>query len=270
MRPTRDGLIVLALSLTALAVGAAGRAEVPVAVGAVGLALLAVSVVDGRDRLRRVLIRRRLSESWFAGRVANGGWDVVAPRRLELALRDPDALGPAVGTAFGEGTWAASWRIDQRGDVSLSDIVLATRSPFGLVEHRRTVDGGDRVVVYPRPLEMGPPKVHAEVGVDEVVGLRTWRRGERVGRIHWRRSLRVGAWWLAERAAAEGHVIVRVPAASGPGLEIELSRASGAILAAGRRGDRVGLALAGRHWPPRAGAAWRRTLWTALARAGTP
>ncbi len=255
------GAIAIALGF----VGAIGGDERLVVLGAVGLALLVVSLVDGRSRLAGVVAERRLPAELWAGDRARGRYVVRAKRALRVSVREWDGSGAAGGDVRGETQLPALWNAPDRGDHRLDGLYLTTASPFGLITHRRSVGLVDAVVVWATPghgVAGGGP----EPGTDDLVGLRLWRVGERVSRIAWRASLRRGKLIAADRVDEQGPVEVTVGALRGEALERAVSDATGAVIEAARSGRRVGLRLGGRRMPSRSGSAWQRNLLAALAR----
>ena len=105
-------------------------------------------------------------------------------------------------------------------------------------------------------------------GLGDFVGLREYQGGDRVGSIHWPTSARLGAPVVVVHSAeATQRVVIRVADVRGAAWERELSRAAGQVLRGFSRGSPVGLELPEHRLEARTGAAWRRTLLDALARA---
>jgi uncharacterized protein (DUF58 family) len=247
------------------------------------LAVLLANNLLSEWNLRAVSAARVLPPDVYADVPAHGAWRVENRRRrgtawlLELSEVEGDG-GAALAVCVPAGSTAeapARWTFAARGHVALTQVRIGSRYPFGLLVRSRDLPLRDDVVVFPRPLAPhapdeatpragdGDPRAVHRGGTGDIAGLRPWRTGDPVRRIHWPSSARAGAPILAERSGGEtGEAMVRVHPNTG---EDGLSRACGAILEATRRGAAVGLDAPFAHLPPRAGEVWRRRLLTALA-----
>ncbi|MEN9785172.1 MAG: hypothetical protein RLZZ299_436 [Pseudomonadota bacterium] len=246
------------------------------------LAVLLANNLLSEWNLRGVSAVRMLPADLYAALPAHGAWRVENRRRrgtawlIEVAEVDGsggEALAvrvPAGGVAEVPG----QWRFPRRGHVPLARVRIGSRYPFGLLVRSRDVPLRDDVVVFPtphrHPLDAAPtrtgdtdPRTAHRGGTGDLSGLRPWRAGDPVRRIHWPSSARAGAPILAERSGGRaGAWMVRVDARAG---EEGLSRACGAVLEAALRGDAVGLDAPFAQLPVRPGESWRRRLLTALA-----
>jgi uncharacterized protein (DUF58 family) len=250
-------------------------------------ALLSVLVVNNllaEWNLRGLEVRRELPEELFAETAAVGRFVLRNTRRVgaawgvELSERGHGGAEALVGRAGpGEERGAeAAWVLPVRGMVRLGRVRVGSRFPFGIILRYRDLDVLDEVLVYPRPADApvdgaatgrsdGTATVRTRDAAGDFAGLRPYRAGDPVRRIHWRSSARAGGPLVVQRAGeAGGEVVVRVdPRAGEPGI----SAACGAVLTHTRRGDAVGLEPVGAEAriPPRTGAAHRRRLLSALA-----
>lgn len=100
----------------------------------------------------------------------------------------------------------------RRGVPHLSEIRISSAFPFGLVSLSRTLRVHSETVVYPRPLRLSRQleerlmeharyfgeSATAHRGDEEVFGVREYRQGENVKRIHWRTSARAGKPMIME------------------------------------------------------------------------
>lgn len=260
-----EGWAVAAVGAALAMVGVLGSDERLVALGAVSLSFVAVSWLDGRRRLRRVAVERRLPAELWAGQRARGRYAVVAPAPLRLGLREVDGSGAAGGDVGASTSLPGMWRVARRGWHAFDALRMTTRSPLGLVEHERSAPVADEADVWPSP-GVGRARGSVEPGSEDLVGLRVWRVGERTTRIAWRASIRRGQLLAADRVDSHGPAIVELAPARGAALEAAVSDATAAVLDGFRQGRRVGLRLGRRVLPARSGGAWRRTLLSALAR----
>ena len=125
-----------------------------------------------------------------------------------------------------------------RGRHALPRAVVATRFPFGLFVKRREIPVEDPIRVYPRripaapsepvPQLGGPPRVTGRPArAGEFHGLRPYREGDELRRIHWPATARTGQLVMREHEAG-GHARVRlelVPGKAGdPAFESEVER----------------------------------------------
>lgn len=118
-----------------------------------------------------------------------------------------------------------------RGSFRLGPVVLTITDPMGLFRRKRTFALEDRIVVFPRPLPLQGLAVDSRLrgalaGAQEVsraghttnfFGLREYRPGEPMQRIHWRASARLDRLVVTEFEA---------PTHTGVTLFLDLDRAS--------------------------------------------
>ncbi len=283
MRPTIAGnwFAVLLAGVLFAAVNT-GNNLVYVVLGTL-LTVLLVNNLLSEWNLRGLSVARRLPPEAFAGEPARGAWVVQNARArgtawlVDLAEVDEGVVGsghavavPPGGSAEVTGTWVFA----ERGTCGLRSVRVGSRYPFGLIERYRDVPLPAELVVYPAPApgardERRPAEGESSEGsavrgaTGELVGLRAWRPGDAVRRVHWPLSARLGTPVVIERTGMEGaEAVIRVDARDG---EAGVSQACGAVLAHARRGDAIGLSVGTVQLAPRRGEAARREALTTLA-----
>lgn len=101
-----------------------------------------------------------------------------------------------------------------RGELPGSELAIATGFPFGLRESRRPLAVARPLLVWPRTYAVGPPPFEGNeeqhegrarsnvVGAGgEVIGVRPYRPGDSVRRIHWRQTAKHDRLVVCERQA---------------------------------------------------------------------
>lgn len=247
------------------------------------LTVLLVNNLLSEWNLRGLTVARRLPSEAFAGESARGGWVVRNARARGTAwLVDLAEVGEGVrggGHAAavppgGSAEVAGSWVFERRGAWELAAVRVGSRYPFGLLERYRDLPLPAALIVYPAPAPGAPEERRSAEGesaegsavrgaTGEIVGLRAWRPGDAVRRVHWPLSARIGTPVVVERTGMEGaEAVIRVDPRQG---ESGISQACGAVLVHARRGDAIGLAVGTTHLAPRRGEAARREALTTLA-----
>jgi uncharacterized protein (DUF58 family) len=263
----------------------AGGLTLAVAVG-VGWPWVTMRAVRGRigfqaDRAvegESVLVSAAFSNHlpWAARGVAIRKFDDESP---DLAL---DRL-PALSTIHF--VWQMTPMV--RGEFPRERVAAASAFPFGLRDARRAVESERRLLVWPRTYPVGPPPVrgteedqegraHRNVAGSggDVTGVRPYRPGDPVRRIHWRQTAKHDRLVVCERQALTRDEIllvldtrldVHTPGRNGSAewsIRIAASFARGWLEA----GARVGLAWSGGAVPVASGAAQIPRVMDALAR----
>lgn len=189
------------------------------------LALLVASSVAGWFNLRRLAIKRRLPAAVHVGEPLLLTVLVHNPRKATPACIVKIADDPVAGYALKEDSVTAVYTPAQgysrlqteasflrRGEYTLERIRISSAFPLGLVTFKRTLPSRTQLVVYPRPLPLpgwlvdkllstgqsAGERVATRTGEDEVYGLREYRPGDNVRRIHWRTTARRGHPMLLE------------------------------------------------------------------------
>ncbi len=284
--PTREGWVYVAL-VTGVLFGAVntGNNLVYLVLGAL-LALLVVANVLAEWNLRELVVERRLPPEVADGVPALGAY-VLHNRRgrgaaWQVELREVEgaqARGVAERCAAGGAVEVpVAWTFGRRGAVELTSVRIQSTFPFGLVRRWRDLPLPGEVLVFARPVRRPVPPALAGEGDDaaprgratesgEFAGLRPWRAGDPLRRVHWPTSARVGAPMIVVRSAqgVDEQVLHLDPALSGEPREEAIRRLAGRVEAHLANGDAVGLDVDGTSLPARAGAAWRRRLLTTLA-----
>ena len=284
--PTREGWVFIALVLGVLFGAVKTGNNLVYLVLGILLALLVVANVLAEWNLRGVWVSRRLPGELFEGFPGIGAVELENRRGRGTAwlvevseVGVPGAVGRIERCAPSERVLApVSWTFPGRGAHTLSAIRIASTFPFGLVRRWRDLPVGGEVLVFPRPVDRRVPPAPTGAGESptsrrnqaddgDFFGIRPWRPGDPLRRVHWPTSARSGAPMLVVRAAeGASEVVLQVdPNARGEAREETIRRVTGRALAHLEQGDAVGLELDGELAPARTGAAWRRRLLTTLA-----
>ena len=287
MRPARDGLIVMGLTVAVAVVASISGQNLLALVACLGLSAVVVSASASQWNLRNLEVVRRLPEAVFAGRAAHGHLVLRNRRHLGAALvvHVSDAHGAEATAAAvpprGEVALGVVWLFQSRGPASLDRVYLRSSSPLGWFECGVVVECAAELVVWPEPRPslgcvqpgslVGPGEEAARGGGGDFLGLRTWRPGDSIRQVHWRTTARVGAPVVVQRAwESRGEHAVDVPDVVGAAWEDALCRAAGAVEAGVSQGRCVRLMLPAEyaeHAPRMAvgGAAGHRRLLDLLA-----
>lgn len=303
LRLTRPGGVYLgAVCLIGLA---AFNASVNLLFLVFGIALGVVIVANStaRSALRRVEVTREAPDAVLAGRPFTIRYRIRNTRKLgdahSIRLSEDAALdGSSIRI---EGyvetvrpghtvTLDVQAEVNRRGVLRFSTLQLSSRFPFGLFERRLRVAAEHETVVFPALLRLRkrldkPARAAAVMaqtsagrdlarGEDEFYGLREYRAGDSLRRVHWRRSARTGQLVVREMADVRPRVLLVVVDAHQPGdrgrdaSEAAVS-AAGTLLCHGlEMGYKVGLVAAGRSpviIPPTIGRGLRARLMHQLA-----
>ena len=286
-RLTRTGGVALAaLAVVAVLAGVTGNNLLYLMLS-VCLALLLVAEAVGQWNVRGLVVTRSLPDEVVATRDARGSWRVENRRTLgasfALSLSEDghaEVSGRLVMVRPGQSARVpARWRFEQRGAVKLTGVRISSRFPFGFAVREWVMPGPAEVVVFPRPRKTGgaaqdDDSGEAESGRRPTLGafgdlarIREYVPGDPIGGIHWPTSARRGVPMLVVRDGDGARsTMIRLVEAQGRAWEAEIGRAAGAVDRAAHDGAAVGLELPDETYPPRIGAAWRRTLLEALAR----
>jgi uncharacterized protein (DUF58 family) len=193
---------------------------------------LVASVVASGAMLRRLRITRRIPAHVFEGERLGIQYALENDRRWAAALavqvsdgmKPREVVAPAVSRPeirmmFGrvpprERGWIR-WEgtAPVRGEYRFQEIILATRSPFGLLERRRRVTAPGEIVVYPRVGALNRNwhrlfrisnetrrgrRNERTTRQEDYHGLRDYRPGDSPRWIHWRTSARLGQIMVKE------------------------------------------------------------------------
>lgn len=278
-RPTRAGVALAVFAVLLGVVAYLADNNLLYLLVATLVAVVGVDAVVGELAVRGWSVRRELPLEAFVGSPTVGM--LVVSRRGLMGVGE--VVFEELGADHGRAVLAEAgneahrlpmrWTFRGRGARTLTTVVARSSYPFGLAVRRRRVPVHDTMWVWPRPLDGAPdwandeaPRARTDVAPHELARLRAYRPGDRLRDLHWAASARAGEPIVAEwRGETLPVCWVDVPDLQGQALEDALSRATGAVLDACAIGRPVGLRIAGRSFPPRAGHAWRRTLLLALA-----
>ncbi len=219
LRPTRAGwiffLITFGVGFAALNTGN----NLLYLVLSLMLAFLVLSGVLSESALRGITVRRRLPRELFAEAFCTVGLEITNRQQrvpsfaivLEDRATEVDTAERVVGRNFvlraGPGRTeirAYRFRPRRRGPIRFSGFRVSTRFPFGLFTKAFTLEHPERALVYPAlettraPAHFGARRESGD-GIGGawgdgslVAGLREYRSGDPLRRIHWRSSLRRG------------------------------------------------------------------------------
>jgi len=164
--------------------------------------------------------------------------------RLDLEDREPVEIhAPEVRGRLGvEGAGPAL----ERGIYPVRNTEITSCWPMGLFRSRRTIPGPDELVVYPAPARLSearegdgplgelPAMLGSPSGALQPSGLREYRPGDPVKRIHWKASARRGDLVIQEweGGTGAGYEVVLDRRTSPESLEESLSIVSALALAA--------------------------------------
>jgi uncharacterized protein (DUF58 family) len=225
--------------------------------------------------VRGVVVRRQAPEEAFVGDEVAVDLVVSNRRRrptLSLMVRDPHVAPTAAFLPWlgaGETVTATTVRrASRRGVVDGGPVLVASSAPFGVAEARRSTPADGRTVIFPRVVPVaGLPVLepawqggeetapsHARGEGYDVLGVREYRRGDSLRRVHWPSTARHGSLVVREfeqERPARLVVLVDTWADAGEDLEaaetaLDLCCAAAAsiALAALEAGHRVALAAA--------------------------
>lgn len=194
---------------------------------ALSIGVLLVSCVLPILMVRRVDVRRTVPQAVACGTPFSIKYQIRNTRRwcgvwsLTAREMDVDVSGVRFPWAFVVYLPAGSQvraellgRCDRRGKILLKGVRVASQFPFGLLSCSVDVAESAEIVVYPavgwlrRPMigaqrfsdRSGSRAKEIETGDDEFSGVREYREGDNLRRIHWRRTARTGQLVVQERA----------------------------------------------------------------------
>lgn len=260
------------------------------------LGFLVLSGLLSESSLRGLRVERHLPAELFAGRSHRVGLRLCNDRgrtpSFAVWLEDrvdgaegPETAGRSFALRVGPGA-----RVDRsylfepprRGDLRFVSCRLATRFPFGLFVKSVELDLEQSALVYPELYDaparaaasqtrsIGEPRRRATSDGDALNGVREYREGEAIQRIHWRRSLRARRLIVGERdsdSRGQIEILLRLPQDLEPQeVEARVSRAASEVVAHLDAGADVGLRTARTRFAPAAGVAHRAELLACLAR----
>jgi uncharacterized protein (DUF58 family) len=223
---TRVGVIYIAVWLVLLTLGLQQQINLILLVAGLAAGPVPVSFVISAAMLRKLRVTRRVPPFTFSGDPLHLDYTLENDRRWSsaLALFIEDDVVPADRSVSGSSSPAprvffarvpgggrdrVRWQgvSPKRGKYRLRTLELVTRSPFGLLERRVTLNEPDEMIVYPavgqltrrwhqlqrQAAETRRGQRHDRSSQQqEYHGLRDYRPGDSPRWIHWRTSARLG------------------------------------------------------------------------------
>ncbi|MCC6575666.1 MAG: DUF58 domain-containing protein [Planctomycetes bacterium] len=224
-RPTRWGWYFLVCSVGIFLAGSHTGRNAFILLACIPMAMILINLLAVLFNLRGIEVRRRLPTVAHVGEWLEILLDVrntgrVLPRFAlvleddgsdDLIYEDHAQLLMAVAP-HGSQRAGYSAAFARRGRQRLSSCTVSTSFPFGLVRMSRRVPVRSEITVYPRPTRLSHELEErlmsraryfgessaASRGDDEVFGVREYRPGENIRRIHWRTSARMGKPMILE------------------------------------------------------------------------
>ena len=303
LRPTRAGWVFFAFTLGVGFAALNTGNNLLYLVFSLMLAFLVLSGVLSESALRGIEVVRRLPRELYAGvgntvrlevrntqkRVA--AYAIVVEDRIAAEGSSRGEVTP-IGRAFtlriGAGeTVATRYTLEpeQRGMVAFAPVVVSTRFPFALFLKSRVLDGEGQALVYPALHDQRPaaPDGGAQQGGESesidrsagtnVAGVREFRPGDSLRRVHWKSSLRRRALLVLQMEEdRDAEVQVELTTRTGSqeprdaGFEWRVSRAATEVVTHLDAGLRVGLRTETEQIPADSGPRQRARLLAFLAR----
>jgi uncharacterized protein (DUF58 family) len=229
---TREGLVYATFGVVLLGAGIYQQLNLILLVAALAAGPVVSSMFVSAAMLRRLKVQRDSPRYTFAGQPLDIDYTLENGRRWHaaLALVVEDEVGPLDRSipgaaslsprAFfarvpGKGVRTVRWEgvSPGRGKYRFGELSLVTRSPFGLLERRKTIEAGGDLLVYPavgqltrrwqalqrQATENRPGQRHdRSAQQEEYHGLRDYRSGDSPRWIHWRTTARLGELMVKE------------------------------------------------------------------------
>jgi uncharacterized protein (DUF58 family) len=296
LRPTRAGWVFCGLSFGVGFAALNTGNNLLYLVLALMLAFLVLSGVMSEAALRGIRVRRRIPRDLFAGSSTGVGLEISnhQPRVPAFAIvvedRVIEAEQPerAAGRAFALRIDAGATELrfyqlspTRRGVVKFVRFQVYTRFPFGLFSKSLSIDAPAESLVFPavEPVRIPPNFGAARGGGESVagphgtganaVGLREFRDGDSIRRIHWRSSLRHRQLFVSEvESENEAEIEVRLKTRgvrAGEPFEQRVSWAASEIVALLDAQNRVSLSTDDSCFPADSGTRHRARLLSFLA-----
>jgi uncharacterized protein (DUF58 family) len=298
LRPTRAGWVFFGLTFGVGFAALNTGNNLLYLVLSLMLAFLVLSGVLSESALRGITVERRLPGEVFANASHLVALDITNAQHrvpafalvvedLAEAPEESDARVP-LGRAFvlrtaPRTTERRFYRLQwpRRGSLRLRGFRVSTRYPFGLFSKSLELTKPAEALVYPgldraevatvrHSEEEGLATVATPTPGSEISGLRDFRAGDPLRRIHWRASLRRGSLVVREREGehrAEQEVRLRTQGAQpGPVFEAAVRRAASETVALLDAGACVALSTDSHRFAAADGPAQRARLLSFLAR----
>lgn len=193
------------------------------------------------------------------------GWNAQQLQRSDVAPDHVQALELSLPT-------------ERRGWLPAPRMRVETSFPLGVLTAWTWVDLGQRVLVYPQPLQGEVPNLHSESadiedqaqrlhgqGVDDFQGLKQYQPGDSWRRMHWKAYSRGEGLLVKDFADLRGQELCLDFVALGGDVEQRLSRLCYWVLALSREQRPFALQLPGNRLDTDSGDAHREACLRALA-----
>jgi uncharacterized protein (DUF58 family) len=212
----------------------------------------------------------RLESTGKAHQAIASGWSSATAQRVDIDQGHVAELELALPTV-------------QRGWLIAPRVCIETSFPLGVLRAWTWVDPGQKILVYPQPLEGElPTLVNAltdiedegaralSQGVDDYQGLKQYQPGDSWRRLHWKAWSRGGALLVKEFAELRGRDLSLDFLAMGGDVEQRLSRLCYWVLTLSREQRPFALQLPGQLLATDSSDAHRDACLQALALFGKP
>jgi uncharacterized protein (DUF58 family) len=189
-----------------------------------------MGLVVGKLLGRGIAVSRQLPEVGTSGDVVVGRLMLeqrgriptflvhLRPGAIEGGAQPPLALhGPAEYVIPmlrpGESTeWSPQWRLGRRGVYQLPPVQAGARDPLGLFTATKARTSPNTITILPRPVRVSrlgfcggtqhgahaPQAATTTADATDFHGIRTWRPGEAIRRVHWKSTVRTGELHVVE------------------------------------------------------------------------
>lgn len=181
-----------------------------------------VSFVAGRLNLSKIEVTRRVPPYVFAGSPARIGLDIFNNKRMlhSFGVRI-GGIAEQIGDVFLLSIERKQRRAEEivvtfsrRGLHTLPPLVLSTRFPWGLFEHKKQLSQSQNLLVYPRIFDLdgaiaGTGHIRDEFSQhikglgSGLYGIREYRYGEDSARISWKLSAKLDKLMVRETESEE-------------------------------------------------------------------
>jgi len=216
--PTRLGWYFLGCGAMLYSAGSVYEEHGLMLLGCLPVALVLSNCLFVAFNLRGVTVRRRVPGAAHAGesveialevsnhtRIPKYGLEIDDAELPDLFSEQPSLL---LAPLDGRSTRRAAYRafFGRRGPHTLPECLVSTVFPFGLARQTKKLPVRSELLIYPRPVRLSESferqllasarffgeSSPSPLGDEEIYGVREYRPGESLRRIHWRTSARLG------------------------------------------------------------------------------
>lgn len=265
--PTRRGLSFVLLIALLLLIAFVYNNNLAYLLGFLLASIFFVTILHSFKVLKGLEIKAGNNQPVFCGEMAGFSFQVFNPGResryaVTLSLQQARQFDFLPQQAL-----AVSLPVmtERRGWLQCGTLTVASEFPFGLFRAWSPLRFDSRLLVYPKPSPIFLP--FPEVGGgglqngaarsgDEFDGVKSYRNGDSIRRIHWK-SLAKGRGMQSKKFAGDGGMELWLDYANTPGYGVEerLSQLCRWIIDAERVGVRYGLSVADKVVDPACGQA---------------